>query len=28
VALRFDRYHYGRLRQFIDALNELASPPA
>ena len=23
LALRFDRYHYGRLRQFIDALNAL-----
>jgi hypothetical protein len=23
VALRFDRIHYGRLRQLIDALNEL-----
>jgi hypothetical protein len=25
VALRFDRIHYGRLRQLIDALNELVS---
>ncbi len=25
VALRFDRVHYGRLRQLIDALNELVS---
>ena len=24
VALRFDRFHYGRLRQLIDALNALA----
>jgi hypothetical protein len=26
VALRFDRFHYGRLRQLIDALNALAPP--
>jgi hypothetical protein len=25
IALRFDRIHYGRLRQLIDALNELVS---
>jgi uncharacterized protein (TIGR00730 family) len=25
VAMRFDRIHYGRLRQLIDALNELVS---
>jgi hypothetical protein len=24
LALRFDRVHYGRLRQLIDALNALA----
>ena len=28
VALRFDRIHYGRLRQLIDALNALPSAPA
>jgi uncharacterized protein (TIGR00730 family) len=26
LALRFDRVHYGRLRQFIDALNDLVPP--
>ncbi len=28
VALRFDRVHYGRLRQLIDALNRLVVPAA
>ncbi|MDE3085177.1 MAG: LOG family protein [Acidobacteriota bacterium] len=28
LALRFDRFHYGRLRQLIDALNSDPRPPA
>jgi uncharacterized protein (TIGR00730 family) len=28
LALRFDRFHYGRLRQLIDALNATLTPPA